>query len=183
MASEFKVEISTLTMPNLEGLKNMDIPLTDNADKMVSDIKRNIRMGLRYYGTRYQGLAEKTIRDKQGAFRTTRRGKGKGRKRIKGSVFPKRALYRTGELFRGIRWRKISGLHYQVYISGGGRPRRSTLADYHQNQGVNQYTRIRREFFGVSQKRWKLSIKRIDRHIANVINRAYLKTVRVTRRF
>jgi hypothetical protein len=183
MSSEFKVEINTMTIPNLEGLKNMDIPLTDNANKMVSDIKRNIRIGLRYYGTRYPGLAEKTIRDKRGLFRTTRKGKGKGRKRVRGSVFPRRALYRTGELFRGIRYRKISGLHYQVYISGMGMPRRSILAGYHQNEGVNQYTRIRREFFGVSQKRWKLSIKRIDKHIANVINKAYLKTVREIRRF
>ena len=167
MASDFSVKIDIDMIPSLEGLRRANVPLLDIAQRTVQDIKKGIRRGVTFHGRYYKKLTAKTIRDK---------------KRI-GSIYPTRALYRTGELFKGILFRKLRANAYEVYISGMGRPRRSIVAGYHQIEGVNRHTRVIREFFGMSFKRQRWAAARVKRWVDNVINKAYLKKVKETRRY
>ena len=167
MASDFSVKVDIDMIPSLEGLSRADVPLLDIVQRTVQDIKKGISRGVTFHGRYYKKLSEKTIRDKK---RT-------------GSIYPTRALYRTGELFKGILSRKLRANAYEVYISGMGRPRRSIVAGYHQIEGVNRHTRAIREFFGMSLKRQRWARARVKRWVDNVINKAYLKKVKETRRY
>lgn len=159
MPSKFTVKIDYDVLPSLEGLQNADVPLKDIANRIIQDVKRNIRQGRSYRGTYYKKLADKTIKDKI----------------REGAIYPKRALYRTGKLFKALRYWKVSKNNYQVGIAAVGSPRRDNLARIHQEEGVNRYTRTIRSFFGISNVRRKWARQRLKRWIKNVINKEYTK--------
>jgi len=168
MASDLTVIIET-EMPDINLLARIsaDVPLSDIAQRTVQDIRGNIRRGVSWNGKFYKKLAKKTIREK------TRRNYSQ----------PSTPLYRTGLMYRSIRSYKLRKNLHMIGVSPIGRPKRDRLAEIHQLEGVNQYTRIIRAFFGMSANRKRWAAARMNRWIRSVINKAYLKKVKERRRY
>lgn len=146
----FKVGITfEQNIPDLSK-EQMDPLVREVAVKIATDAKKNIRNQINFTGDPFRRLAPKTIRNKI----------------AKKSISPDSALIDTGLMLNSIDVFPQGTAKYITGLRPNGSPQRDLLAFIHQEEGVNQQTRVIRRFLGVSKQTENWISARIKRYVA-----------------
>ena len=137
------------------------IPLQQIGEKVANEAQRNIRMQKTPDNIPFIELAKKTKRDKLREH----------------APYPKMALYRKGIMYNAIHAYKVTNNEIMVGVISRGSPRRDLIALIHQEQGVNQYTRITRPFLGISKTLQDWATKRMERWLSERVQKAAHKYI------
>ncbi len=147
-------------------LRNGDFskPLQQTAYEMVQNAKRRIRKQMDVYGRRFKSLSPRTIADKI---------------RLRSSQ-PKKALWRTGAMYRSITYGKIKKNLYRVYVASPD----DFKAQVHNIEARHMRRLPVRQFLlpdYMTPLEQKHLSQRIHRYVDNVLKKAY--TQRAKRQF
>ena len=152
---EFNLSVTTdFEIPDFSAEAGGDKLMLDIAEKISIDSKKNIRQQTNVDGSPFKELADKTIKNK------TR----------KGSASINKALIDRGVMLRAIKVFKEGKGKYAVGVVARGNPRRDLIALIHNVEGVNQFTRVIRNFLGVSERTQKWIDTRIERFKRKQLN-------------
>jgi len=154
MPSEFTVDIKCdFVIPDF---MDATVPLTQISEVVANDCRKNIRKSTDFEtGSPLAKLARKTINDKK------RLGYG-----------GKPPLERTGVMLNAIHAYKVVNNVAVIGIISRGSPRRDMIGIYHQYLGVNKQTRVIRRFLGISPERWEKIKSRMDRWVAERLQKS-----------
>lgn len=159
MPSEFSVGIEIdIAIPDF---MDASVPLSQIANKVADDSRRNIRQQTNVDGSAMRRLSVKTIKDK----------------RRERSPYPNLALYRTGAMFRAIHVYNKGKNDFEVGIIPRGSPSRDLVALIHAEQGVNQHTRIIRTFLGMTTATINWANSRMERWLSERVQKASRKLI------
>ena len=161
MASEFVIGIEIDAQ--IPDFMDASVPLSQIAEKVADDSRRNIRQQTNVDGSAMARLSVKTIKDK---------------KRAK-SQYPNLALYRTGSMFRAIHVYNKGKNDFEVGIIPRGSPSRDLLALIHAEQGVNQHTRTTRTFLGMTNATITWANSRMERWLSERVQKASRKLINI----
>ena len=139
------------------------IPMREIGNKCLNVIHQNIRQLRNADGTFYSKLSPKTIKDKQ-------------RLGITDVTTP---LVRTGIFKRAIRIFRDSKNSFSIGVASRGNPRRDLLAIIHQEQGVNQHTRIARRPIGVSKKMLNFANARMEKWVSKQMKKTKHERIKI----
>ena len=154
MLSEFSVDINMdFIIPDF---MDASIPLQQCGEEIKNDAQRSIRLGIDFEtDAPFAPLAKKTVKDK-----------------VRQVGFGNMPLFRKGIMYNAIHSYKVSNNTIVVGVIPRGNPPRDEVAEYHQEEGVNQYTRTIRRFLGVSAKRLQWIEARMQRWVNERIQKA-----------
>ncbi len=153
MGSMFGVKIEVnLIEPDFS---NASVPLSQIANKVATNARRNIRNQTNINGSSFTRLSVKTIKDKV----------------REGAVSPRKALFRKGIMFRAIHVYKTGKNNFNVGIIPRGKPQRDMIAEIHQNIGP-----VIRTFLGFNQQTYQWAWARINRWIVERKQKAKKKS-------
>ena len=143
---------------------NLDRPLGYIAKAIAVDCRANIRRQVTDRGTMIK-LADRTIANK---------------KKVN-SVYPERALYRTGQMAKAIEGWRVRKNEWNYGIKKHSKSAEKALI--HMFEGVRSKAKgqlITRPFLFISNRRRKLANERMNKYIKNVIlKRAPMKRIKV----
>ena len=154
---DMKMEVPDYSKKAVEPL------IEEIATKISNDAKKNIRNQIGVDGSLFAPLAKKTLSNK----------------RSKGSSSPSTALVDKGVLLRSIHVFKLGTAKYASGVKAVGNPRRDDVARWQQIEGVNQHTRTKRHFIGVSDATTKWIRERTLRFFEALQNKSVKKTKQV----
>lgn len=154
MPSEIGCEIKMeLAIPNF---MDASVPLSQIADKVATDSRRNIRGQTNLDGSTYKGLSKKTIQDKI----------------REGSANPRMALYRKGIMYRAIHVYRLGNNNFEVGIIPRGKPRRDLVGIIHQEIGP-----VIRSFLGFTRQTYIWANARMERWLSERMQKSAKKFI------
>jgi hypothetical protein len=154
MPSEFGCEIKMeLSVPDF---MDASVPLSQIADKVATDSRRNIRSQTSLDGSAYRRLSKKTIQDKI----------------REGSANPRMALYRKGIMYRAIHVYRQGKNNFEIGIIPVGKPRRDLVGLIHQEIGP-----VIRSFLGFTRQTYNWANNRIERWLSEKTQKAAKKFI------